>query len=200
MVDYLRRSGLVPDQPRPSIETLLHAFVPAPHVDHTHPDAIIALASPPDGERLVEEAFGDEAVWLPYERPGFAMSRTIAELLDANPRARAVILEKHGLVTWGETGEESYRATIEFVTRAAAALERARRRALRPRRREGRAARRRRVAGAAAGGAAGAARRAARRHRRRSCSRSTAAPRRSRSHRPRASPRSRASARPAPTT
>jgi rhamnulose-1-phosphate aldolase/alcohol dehydrogenase len=125
MVAYLRRCGLVPDQPRPSIETLLHAFVPAPHVDHTHPDAIIALASPPDGERLVRETFGDEAVWLPYERPGFAMSRTIAELLDANPRARAVILEKHGLVTWGDTGAESYRATIEFVTRAAAALERA---------------------------------------------------------------------------
>jgi rhamnulose-1-phosphate aldolase/alcohol dehydrogenase len=125
MVAYLRRCGLVPDQPRPSIETLLHAFVPAPHVDHTHPDAIIALASPPDGERLVRETFGDEAVWLPYERPGFDMSRRIAELLDGNPRARAVILEKHGLVTWGDTGLESYRATIEFVTRAAAALERA---------------------------------------------------------------------------
>jgi rhamnulose-1-phosphate aldolase/alcohol dehydrogenase len=125
MVAYLRRCGLVPDQPRPSIETLLHAFVPAPHVDHTHPDAIIALASPPDGRRLVEETFGDEAVWLPYERPGFAMSRRIAQLLDANPRARAVILEKHGLVTWGETGEQSYRSTVEFVTRAAAALERA---------------------------------------------------------------------------
>jgi rhamnulose-1-phosphate aldolase/alcohol dehydrogenase len=122
MVDYLRRSGLVPDQPRPSIETLLHAFVPAPHVDHTHPDAIIALASPPDGQALVEQVFGDEAVWLPYERPGFAMSRTIAELLDAHPKARCVILEKHGLVTWGETGEESYRTTIELVTRAAEAL------------------------------------------------------------------------------
>jgi rhamnulose-1-phosphate aldolase/alcohol dehydrogenase len=125
MVAYLRRCGLVPDQPRPSIETLLHAFVPAAHVDHTHPDAIIALASPPNGRGLVEQAFGDEAVWLPYERPGFDMSRRIAELLDANPHARAVVLEKHGLVTWGATGEESYRATIEFVTRASAAIEQA---------------------------------------------------------------------------
>jgi rhamnulose-1-phosphate aldolase/alcohol dehydrogenase len=125
MVAYLRRSGLVPDQPRPSIETLLHAFVPAKHVDHTHPDAIIALASPPDGERLVRETFGDEAVWLPYERPGFTMSRTIAELLEANPRARCVILEKHGLVTWGDSGAESYATTIEIVTRAAEALEKA---------------------------------------------------------------------------
>ena len=101
MVDYLRRCALEPDQPRPSIETLLHAFVDAAHVDHTHPDAVIALTSSPDGRSLAEEAFGDEAVWLDYQRPGFDMSKRIAELLDANPSARAVLLERHGLVTWG---------------------------------------------------------------------------------------------------
>jgi rhamnulose-1-phosphate aldolase/alcohol dehydrogenase len=122
MVEYLLRSAIRPDQPRPSIETLLHAFVAAPHVDHTHPDAVIALTSTPRGRELVEETFGSEVVWLPYQRPGFAMSRRIAELLDENPSARAVLLEKHGLVTWGESGEESYRSTIEFVTRAAQAI------------------------------------------------------------------------------
>jgi rhamnulose-1-phosphate aldolase/alcohol dehydrogenase len=125
MVDYLLRSALRPDQPRPSIETLLHAFIPAPHVDHTHPDAVIALTSSPEGRRLAEETFGDEIVWLDYQRPGFDMSRRISQLLDANPSARAVFLEKHGLVTWGETGEQSYRTTIEFVTRAAKAIEQA---------------------------------------------------------------------------
>ena len=125
MVDYLLRSALGPNQPRPSIETLLHAFIPATHVDHTHPDAVIALTSAPEGRQLAEEEFGDEVVWLDYQRPGFDMSRRIAELLEAKPTARAVLLEKHGLVTWGETGEESYRATIEFVTRAAQAIERA---------------------------------------------------------------------------
>jgi rhamnulose-1-phosphate aldolase/alcohol dehydrogenase len=125
MVDYLRRSGLNPDQPRPSIETLLHAFLLAEHVDHTHPDAIIALTSTPAGRRLAEEAFGDEAVWLDYERPGFDMSKRIAELVDQNPKARGVLLEKHGLVTWGATSEEAYRSTLEFVARAAEALERA---------------------------------------------------------------------------
>ena len=125
MVDYLLRSAVRPDQPRPSIETLLHAFVPATHVDHTHPDAVIALTSSPQGRELAEEAFGDEAVWLDYQRPGFDMSRRIALLLEANPSARGVLLEKHGLVTWGETGEESYRRTIEFVTRASQAIERA---------------------------------------------------------------------------
>jgi rhamnulose-1-phosphate aldolase/alcohol dehydrogenase len=123
MVDYLLRCAFGPDQPRPSIETLLHAFVPAAHVDHSHPDAIIALTSSPDGRHLAAEAFGDEAVWLDYERPGFAMSRRIADLLEAHPSARAVLLAKHGLVTWGETGEESYRSTIDFVTRAAKAIE-----------------------------------------------------------------------------
>jgi rhamnulose-1-phosphate aldolase/alcohol dehydrogenase len=125
MVEYLLRSGLTPKQVRPSIETLLHAFIPAAHVDHTHPDAIIALTSSPDGRRLADEEFGSEAVWLDYQRPGFDMSKRIAELLEANPSARAVLLEKHGLVTWGETPEESYRGTIEFVTRAARVLDRA---------------------------------------------------------------------------
>jgi rhamnulose-1-phosphate aldolase/alcohol dehydrogenase len=127
MVDYLRRSALGPDQPRPSIETLLHAFIDAEHVDHTHPDAIIALTSSPDGRRLAEEAFGATAVWLDYERPGFRMSRRIWELLEAHPGAQAVLLAKHGLVTWGATGEESYRRTIEMVMRAVAAIEAAER-------------------------------------------------------------------------
>ena len=125
MVEHLLRCALTPAQPRPSIETLLHAFVPAAHVDHTHPDAVIALTSAPDGRELCDAEFGNEAVWLDYQRPGFDMSRTIAELLDANAEARAVLLEKHGLVTWGATGEESYRSTIDFVTRAAAVIERA---------------------------------------------------------------------------
>ena len=125
MVEYLLRCGIRPDQPRPSIETLLHAFVQADHVDHTHPDAIIALTSAPDGRRLADDAFGDEAVWLDYQRPGFDMSRRIAELLDGEPEARAVLLERHGLVTWGATGEESYHSTIEFVRRAAEAIEHA---------------------------------------------------------------------------
>jgi rhamnulose-1-phosphate aldolase/alcohol dehydrogenase len=125
MVDYLLRSAVRPDQPRPSIETLLHAFIPATHVDHTHPDAVIALTSTPHGRELAERYFGDEIVWLDYQRPGFDMSRRIGMLLEEHMPARAVFLEKHGLVTWGETGRESYEATIEFVSRAAHAIEEA---------------------------------------------------------------------------
>jgi rhamnose utilization protein RhaD (predicted bifunctional aldolase and dehydrogenase) len=123
MVAYLLHCALVPEQPRPSIETLLHAFVPAAHVDHTHPDAVIALTATPDGRRLTEEAFSDEVVWLDWQRPGFDMSKRIAELLETNPGARPVFLEKHGLVTWGETAKEAYRATLDFVGRAAEVLD-----------------------------------------------------------------------------
>lgn len=122
MVAYLLRSAIRPDQPRSSIETLLHAFIPAVHVDHTHPDAVIALMASPRGRELAKETFGDEAIWLDYQRPGFDMSKRIGHLLEASPAARAVLLEKHGLVTWGSTGEESYRRTIELVTRAAEAI------------------------------------------------------------------------------
>ena len=125
MVDFLLRSAFRPDQPRPSIETMLHAFIAAPHVDHTHPDAVIALTSNPRGRELAERVFGEEMVWLDYQRPGFEMSRRIAQLLELKSSARAVLLEKHGLVTWGETGEESYEATIEFVSRASRAIEEA---------------------------------------------------------------------------
>jgi rhamnulose-1-phosphate aldolase/alcohol dehydrogenase len=125
MVDYLLRCALGPNQPRPSIEALLHAFVPAAHVDHTHPDAIIALTSSPAGRKLAAEAFGDEAVWLDYQRPGFDMSRRIAELLEEAPAASSVLLERHGLVTWGETAEACYRSTIDVVSRAAEAIGRA---------------------------------------------------------------------------
>jgi rhamnulose-1-phosphate aldolase/alcohol dehydrogenase len=125
MVDYLLRSGVDPAQPRPSIETLLHAFIPAPVVDHTHPDAIIALTCTPSGRQLVEDVFGDEAVWIDYIRPGFTLSKQVADSLAGHPRARFVLLAKHGLVAWGDSDEESYHNTLEAINRASEALARA---------------------------------------------------------------------------
>ncbi len=119
MVAHLARCQLAPAMPRCSIETLLHAFVPAPCVDHTHPDAINMICCADDGERLARECFGDEAVWIPYVRPGFALSKQVG-LAARTPGVRFVLLAKHGLVTWGETGEASYAATIEAIGRAAA--------------------------------------------------------------------------------
>jgi rhamnulose-1-phosphate aldolase/alcohol dehydrogenase len=119
MVAYLARCQLDPSMPRPSIETLLHAFTPHAHVDHTHPDAIGAIVGASDGERLAEECFGEDAVWIPYIRPGFALSKLVAEAINAKPEATIVLLAKHGLVTWGNTAAESYAATLEAINRAA---------------------------------------------------------------------------------
>jgi rhamnulose-1-phosphate aldolase/alcohol dehydrogenase len=119
MVSYLAACQLRPDMPRGSIETLLHAFVPYPHVDHTHPDAINMICCAKGGEELAAECFGEEAVWIPYIRPGFTLSKQVGEAVRNNPNARFVLLAKHGLVTWAETHEESYGRTIEAINRAA---------------------------------------------------------------------------------
>ena len=120
MVAYLGRCQLDPKMPRASIETLLHAFVPHVHVDHTHPDAIGAIVGAVDGERLAGECFDGEAIWIPYLRPGFALSRLVAEAVRDRPEAKLVLLAKHGLVTWGDTPEASYESTLDAVGRAAA--------------------------------------------------------------------------------
>src|SRR3954470_901708 len=120
MVAYLARCQLDPRMPRASIETLLHAFVPAPHVHHTHPDGINVLAGTRDGERLVRECFGDEAAWIPYIRPGFTLSKQVGEAVRANPDLKLVVLAKHGLIVWGSSAEEAYRRTIEVINQAVA--------------------------------------------------------------------------------
>ena len=119
MVAYLGRCQIEPSMPRSSIETLLHAFVPFPHVDHTHADATNMIACAADGERLARACFGEEVIWIPYIRPGFTMSKQVGEAVAANPNARLVLLAKHGLVTWGDTGYESYQRTISAINRAA---------------------------------------------------------------------------------
>ncbi|HWE80404.1 MAG TPA: SDR family NAD(P)-dependent oxidoreductase, partial [Gaiellaceae bacterium] len=118
MVGYLGRCLVEPDSARPSIETLLHAFLPAAHVDHVHADAICALANAPDPYAAVRDALGPDVAVVDYVRPGFELSCRVAELAGA----RAVVLAHHGLVTWGETHEASYSLTLELVGAAAAYL------------------------------------------------------------------------------
>lgn len=118
MVSYLEKCMIDSKHPRSSIETLLHAFLPFKHVDHTHPDAIISIACTDNGEEIAKEIYGDRYVWIPYVRPGFTLSKMIAEGVQNNPNADLVIMEKHGLVTWGDTSKESYDKTIEIIREA----------------------------------------------------------------------------------
>ncbi len=128
MVAYLTRCQFEPNRPRQSIETLLHAFTPHPHVDHTHPDAIIALACAERGKAAAREVFGDAMVWVPYIRPGFALSKQIGLLLREHPEATCVIMGKHGLITWGADARSSYESAIEHIQRAEDALHEAEKR------------------------------------------------------------------------
>jgi rhamnulose-1-phosphate aldolase/alcohol dehydrogenase len=118
MVAHLARCQTDPAAPRSSIETLLHAFVPAKHVHHTHPDGINVLAGTRDGERLVAECFGDAAAWIPYIRPGFTLAKQVGTAVRENPDLELVVLAKHGLVVWGDTAEEGYKRTIDVINRA----------------------------------------------------------------------------------
>ncbi len=120
MVDYLGRCQLDPHMPRGSIETLLHAFIPAACVDHTHPDAINMICCAVDGEHLARECFGDAAIWIPYIRPGFSLARQVGEAVRERPDATMVLLAKHGLVTWGETPESCYQSTLAAINQAVA--------------------------------------------------------------------------------
>src|SRR6266513_822112 len=118
MVDYLAHCFYEPGRPRPSIETLLHGFLPFTHVDHTHADATNYFACAADGEELARDCFGDALIWIPYRRPGFGLAREVALALRANPDARLVILAKHGLITWGETDEACYASTMATIAQA----------------------------------------------------------------------------------
>ncbi|MEK4248650.1 bifunctional aldolase/short-chain dehydrogenase [Paenibacillus sp. FSL W7-1287] len=118
MVAYLSNCMIDSKHPRASIETLLHAFLPFPHVDHTHPDAIISICCADNGKEIAKEIFGDRFVWVPYVRPGFTLSKMIADGVRSNPQAELVLMEKHGLVTWGDTSEACYAQTINIINEA----------------------------------------------------------------------------------
>jgi rhamnulose-1-phosphate aldolase/alcohol dehydrogenase len=107
-----------------SIDTPLHAYVPARHVDHMHPDAVIAIAAAKDSAGLTKEIFGGEIGWLPWRRPGFELGLWLERFCLENPQAKGVVLESHGLFTWGPTARECYETTIAIINHAIAWFER----------------------------------------------------------------------------
>ncbi|TDB78381.1 bifunctional aldolase/short-chain dehydrogenase [Micromonospora sp. KC721] len=107
----------------PSIDTAMHGLVDAPHVDHLHPDAGIAIATAADGPELTKEIFGDRVLWVPWRRPGFQLGLDIAAVARANPQAIGVILGGHGITAWGTTSEECERHSREIIRTAQAYLD-----------------------------------------------------------------------------
>ena len=121
MVNELRTNLLDASAPNPSVETLLHALLPARFIDHTHADAILAVCDQPEGKRICTTLYGRGLVWVPYVMPGFALAKRCIEAFEevaAHDAPTVMVLEKHGLFTWGETARESYERTLDAVTRA----------------------------------------------------------------------------------
>ncbi|WP_137929534.1 bifunctional rhamnulose-1-phosphate aldolase/short-chain dehydrogenase [Mesorhizobium comanense] len=118
MVGYLPHCTFNLNPRAASIDTPLHAYVPRPFVDHMHPDAIIAIAAAKDSRALTREIFGDAIGWLPWKRPGFELGLWLEKFCAENPAAKGVILESHGLFTWGDTPKECYETTISVINQA----------------------------------------------------------------------------------
>ncbi len=122
MVAALQAHKLDAAAPAPSVETLLHAFLPPAYVDHSHANAILALTNLDDGEAVVRQALGDEVAIVPYVMPGFALAKLAADVYDAHPECIGLVLMRHGLFTFGETAKESLARHLRLVRKADAHL------------------------------------------------------------------------------
>lgn len=122
MVNEMRLALLDASAPTPSVETLLHAALPARFIDHTHADAILALADQDDGEKICAQVFGDRLLWVPYVMPGFGLAKACKkawdEAVSAGRTPTIMVLERHGIFTFGDSAKESYERMISAVTLA----------------------------------------------------------------------------------
>jgi rhamnose utilization protein RhaD (predicted bifunctional aldolase and dehydrogenase)/NAD(P)-dependent dehydrogenase (short-subunit alcohol dehydrogenase family) len=127
MVNLQRLNLLDARAPNPSVETLLHAFLPHTFVDHTHAAAVLSLVDQPNGEELAAEVYGESMGLVPYVIPGFSLARLAAQVYEARPDVEGLILLKHGIFTFGADAREAYERMIAHVTRAEARLAKGRR-------------------------------------------------------------------------
>ncbi|WP_298916308.1 bifunctional rhamnulose-1-phosphate aldolase/short-chain dehydrogenase [uncultured Roseobacter sp.] len=118
MVGYLPHCTFNLNPRAASIDTPLHAYVPAKHVDHMHPDAIIAIAAAKDSKALTRKIFGDRIGWLPWKKPGFELGLWLSDFCDRNPDAQGVVLESHGLFTWADDAKDCYELTLKTIQTA----------------------------------------------------------------------------------
>ncbi|MEC7619911.1 MAG: bifunctional aldolase/short-chain dehydrogenase [Bacteroidota bacterium] len=107
----------------PSIDTPLHGLLPFKHIDHLHPDALIAIAAAEDSEKITKEIWGDTMGWVPWQRPGFDLGLQLEKCLNENPSIRGIVLGSHGVFTWGETSYESYVNSLEVIEAASHYIE-----------------------------------------------------------------------------
>lgn len=122
MVGYLPHCTFNLNPRAASIDTPLHCLLPFTHIDHVHPDAIIALAASSNGESATHEIYGDTVGWIGWKRPGFDLGVRLKEYVKTRPQLKGVMLAGHGIICWGDTSKDCYDNTIDLVARAAAYL------------------------------------------------------------------------------
>ncbi|MEN3164885.1 bifunctional aldolase/short-chain dehydrogenase [Tistrella mobilis] len=127
MVNVQRLNLLDSTAPNPSVETLLHAFLPQKFIDHTHANAVLSLTDQPDGEAIVRELYGDRVAYIPYIMPGFLLARTAARIVRETPGVKGMVLLKHGIFSFDDDGRTAYELMIDFVSMAEERLARGRR-------------------------------------------------------------------------
>jgi len=123
MVGLFNHSIYDLDSKAPSIDTPLHGLLPFAHIDHLHPDALIAVAAAKDSEQVTKEIWGDTMGWVPWQRPGFDLGLQIEKCLADNPGIRGIVLGSHGLFTWGDTSYDCYINSLEVIERASEYIE-----------------------------------------------------------------------------
>lgn len=106
-----------------SIDTPLHAFIPYDHVDHTHPNAVIAIAASKDQEELTQEIFGDDVGWVPWQRPGFDLGLVMERAAREHPKFKGLVMGQHGLINWADDDKACYQLSIDLIERAARFIE-----------------------------------------------------------------------------
>ena len=107
----------------PSIDTPLHAYIPHPHVDHMHPNSVIAVAASANGKQLTDDIWGGELIWTDWQRPGFDLGLVLRDVCQAHPDAKGVLLGGHGVINWGQTSKSCYDKTLEIIEKAADYIE-----------------------------------------------------------------------------
>lgn len=118
MARVLRAFLIDPSSPSPSVETLLHAFIPATFIDHSHATAVLSLIDQPNSAELCSEVYGKRLGFVPYVMPGFGLAKKCAEVFEQNPKVEGLMLDRHGIFTFGESAHEAYERMIELVTLA----------------------------------------------------------------------------------
>jgi rhamnose utilization protein RhaD (predicted bifunctional aldolase and dehydrogenase)/NAD(P)-dependent dehydrogenase (short-subunit alcohol dehydrogenase family) len=126
MVNFQRVNLLDPNAPNPSVETLLHAFLPHKFIDHTHSTAVLAITDRPDGEALARDIYGDRVAYVPYTIPGFALAKSVAQVFARHRNVEGLVLLQHGIFSFAETAHEAYEKMIALVTMAEERLARGR--------------------------------------------------------------------------